>query len=363
MTSFRQSISVLAFAGIVLGLMRARADDVYKIGGSLRAEVAIKKELAEPANFQFVDTPLTDAIEVLKEQHGIEIQLDLAALTGAGVGTDTPVNSHVSGVSLRSGLKLLLDQLELTYVIRNEVLLITSKTQAEQLLDTKVYPVGDLVRPEDDGLVVGMKPDFNTLIESITTTIAPTTWDEVGGPGSAAPFPIADALVVSQTDEVHEEIEKLLAWLRETRGKRAQLSTQQPKADETALTLKIYRLPAVFQAGQLATTAAPPSQSAEQPKPVPGTPVPEAKPSGDTVPPAVQPQFGGGALTAAGTGQAACADSSAQEMVEVIPMVIEPESWQMAGGQGAIHAVAGSLLVRQTEKVHRQIRRLLMALE
>ena len=32
----------------------------------------------------------------------------------------------------------------------------------------------------------GAQADFESLIELITTTIAPTTWDEVGGPGSIA---------------------------------------------------------------------------------------------------------------------------------------------------------------------------------
>jgi len=35
----------------------------------------------------------------------------------------------------------------------------------------------------------GNQADFDSIIELITTTIQPTTWDEVGGPGSIAPFP------------------------------------------------------------------------------------------------------------------------------------------------------------------------------
>jgi len=35
----------------------------------------------------------------------------------------------------------------------------------------------------------GSQADFDSLIELITTTIAPTSWDEVGGPGSIAGFP------------------------------------------------------------------------------------------------------------------------------------------------------------------------------
>ncbi len=53
---------------------------------------------------------------------------------------------------------------------------------------------------------------MHDLIDLITSTIKPTTWDEVGGPGSI--MPAAGMLVISQTQEVHEEIEGVLANLR-----------------------------------------------------------------------------------------------------------------------------------------------------
>ena len=34
----------------------------------------------------------------------------------------------------------------------------------------------------------GVQPDFDSLIELITTTVQPESWDELGGPGSVAPF-------------------------------------------------------------------------------------------------------------------------------------------------------------------------------
>ena len=39
------------------------------------------------------------------------------------------------------------------------------------------------------GLPGGAQADFDALIELITSTVKPTTWDTVGGPGSIAPFP------------------------------------------------------------------------------------------------------------------------------------------------------------------------------
>ncbi|MCU0871627.1 MAG: general secretion pathway protein GspD, partial [Pirellulaceae bacterium] len=56
--------------------------------------------------------------------------------------------------------------------------------------------------------------DFDTLIDLITSTIAPQSWDTVGGPGSIEGFPTNLSLVVSQTQDVHEEIADLLDQLR-----------------------------------------------------------------------------------------------------------------------------------------------------
>ncbi|OHB80955.1 MAG: hypothetical protein A2V98_17970 [Planctomycetes bacterium RBG_16_64_12] len=64
------------------------------------------------------------------------------------------------------------------------------------------------------GLGGGAMADFDSLIELITTTVAPESWDDVGGPGSIAPFETNLSIVVSQTQEVHEEIVDLLEQLR-----------------------------------------------------------------------------------------------------------------------------------------------------
>jgi len=46
----------------------------------------------------------------------------------------------------------------------------------------------------------------------IVSLMAPTSWDEIGGPGSIAWLSMGriEALVVSQTPDVHEEIEAFL---------------------------------------------------------------------------------------------------------------------------------------------------------
>jgi hypothetical protein len=110
-------------------------------------EAKIIAALDDKTELEFVDQPLTDVVEYLKERHEIEIQLDSRALSDEGVGSDTPVTRNIKGISLRSALRLMLGELDLTYVIRNEVLMITTKTEAENMLTNKVYPVADLVIP------------------------------------------------------------------------------------------------------------------------------------------------------------------------------------------------------------------------
>jgi general secretion pathway protein D len=64
------------------------------------------------------------------------------------------------------------------------------------------------------GLGGGTGADFDSLIELIEQTIAPQSWDTVGGVGSVSGFETNLSLVVSQTQEVHEQIADLLDQLR-----------------------------------------------------------------------------------------------------------------------------------------------------
>jgi tetratricopeptide (TPR) repeat protein len=56
--------------------------------------------------------------------------------------------------------------------------------------------------------------DTDSVISQVTATIAPETWEDVGGPGSLAFFPQTLDFVFSQTDDVHEQIEALFGTLR-----------------------------------------------------------------------------------------------------------------------------------------------------
>ncbi|HET6880262.1 MAG TPA: vWA domain-containing protein [Pirellulales bacterium] len=121
-----------------------KAVDLTEPGPS---EAKILEALDEPTDMDFTEQPLADVVDYLRQRHGIEIQLDKKALTDSGVGSEVPITRSLKGITLRSALKLVLGEIDLTYVLRNEVLMITSKAEAENMLSTRVYPLADLVVP------------------------------------------------------------------------------------------------------------------------------------------------------------------------------------------------------------------------
>ncbi|MCI0360663.1 MAG: hypothetical protein L0211_19475 [Planctomycetaceae bacterium] len=87
-----------------------------------------------------------------------------------------------------------------------------NKKKSEALL-TKVYDVKDIVLPADPG-AAAPTPDFDSLIDTLTSTVAIESWVDVGGPGNLKVMPGSLSLVIHQTGEVHEQIQDVLEQLR-----------------------------------------------------------------------------------------------------------------------------------------------------
>ncbi len=109
------------------------------------AERRITAALDDQTTINFADTPLTDVVDFLSRTHEIPIILDTVAIEEAGLLVDEPVNLTLAGVTLQSALKIMLSEFELTYVIEDEVMKVTTVEVANEKLSTRVYPVGDLV--------------------------------------------------------------------------------------------------------------------------------------------------------------------------------------------------------------------------
>ncbi len=113
-------------------------------------EQKIYEALESTTSFEFNGNPLSEVIAFIQEQHNIPIRLNETLLSESGIGPDEEVTLVLSGISLKSALKLMLEDVggvELTYIIEDEVMKITTIEDAEERLQTRVYPVADLVIP------------------------------------------------------------------------------------------------------------------------------------------------------------------------------------------------------------------------
>ncbi|HEV3026900.1 MAG TPA: hypothetical protein VG457_04965, partial [Planctomycetota bacterium] len=258
----------------------------YKRAGSrvpTAEEQKVERSLSRDVSLHFDNAPLAEVIKRLTSLAEVNIVLDPSGLEDEGVTSHTTVSINIDGIRLKSALNLLLEPLRLGYMIKDDVLKITSRMKQQGELVTINYSVADLVVPLRDfsaphgqGLQSsgfnglggptgfsannsgqmnvsstgglgrpagqafaqvddparrsnaglggnsdnpgprggGAQADFNSLMNLITTTIQPDSWDEVNGPGSVMSYRTTLSLVIRQTQAVHEEIADLLGQLR-----------------------------------------------------------------------------------------------------------------------------------------------------
>jgi len=111
----------------------------------------ILAKLDEPLAMNFPnETPLEDVLNYIKQatqtptDSGIPIYLDPIGLNEAEKTETSPVSIDLDGVPLKTTLRLLLRQLDLTYTVKDGFLMITSKASEDQQTEIRVYPVADL---------------------------------------------------------------------------------------------------------------------------------------------------------------------------------------------------------------------------
>ena len=184
----------------------ASAQRVQSISAEPAAEAAararIESELSATTQFDYLDLALRDAIRDIAVRHDLPIVFDAGSLEDVGIDSSTPVTLTLKRTTLRSALRLLLRDLDLTYVIRNEVLMITTRDVAMSQLSTRFYRASEAIPTRED-----MESITVLLMESV----APESWDSVGGAGHAAYLPSLSAWAVTQQDDVFPEIDGFFA--------------------------------------------------------------------------------------------------------------------------------------------------------
>ncbi len=246
----------------------------------------VEHRLDNPVSLAFKETPLCSAIDYLRGYVGVNIILDRPALEDLGIKETAPVTLKLENVKLRTALDLVLRNVDvhLTWIVKDEVVQVTSDKNAKGKLMQRTYNVADIIIPVDNyivsptaqlmnqlsqgpnnvhlnggmpftqpanslqgGQTVGApagtsqnplpgtnvmtsvsdgNPPAGTrapgqrdtmqaqLIALIKNTISPSSWSDVGGPGTIDYFPLGMALVINQTLDIQEQVQQLLDALR-----------------------------------------------------------------------------------------------------------------------------------------------------
>jgi general secretion pathway protein D len=233
-------------------------------------EIKIEQSLDKRISLHEDNVPLAEVIKKIAEICDINIIIDPLGLEDAEVTSNELVSISVDGIKVKSALNLILDQFGLGYMVQDEVLKVTSKLRQQGDLIVDVYDVADLVVPvstfinslanqngstASGGLGGGQmsigpngiplpgqpfaqvmgdpfanlatmpgattaragaaaKPDFDSLVDLVTTTIAPETWYASGGAATIKQDEGTLSLIIRQTQQVHSDISDLLTQLR-----------------------------------------------------------------------------------------------------------------------------------------------------
>jgi hypothetical protein len=174
-----------------------------------KKEKAILRILNSVISVDFKDQSFDAVIDYLQEKTGQPILVDKQALADANIEYETPVTLKLKKVSVRTLLRKLLHDLGLTYVIKDEIIQVTSYKRAKEMMTVRTYPVGDLVSfdPTTGQLLPPalIMYQANQLIQLIKSTIDPDSWGggENGGGGTIVFNLATKSLVVKQSAEIH----------------------------------------------------------------------------------------------------------------------------------------------------------------
>ena len=177
--------------------------------------------LRKPVSVKFNETPLHDVITYLGNELGIQIEINVAALDEIWLLDSEPISLTMSGTA-SAVLKQIFGTLQLTWIIQDDMLLVTTVEAADEKLFAVVADTRQL-------LVTGRLTDAR-LVETILNETN-GSWEDVDGIGGS--IETAGGLTfIRQTQAMIAEISILLRDL-ELRSALREPSKAGPERDDS----------------------------------------------------------------------------------------------------------------------------------
>jgi len=180
-----------------------------------KKEQEILNSLAKPISVAYDKANFKDVIQHLTDTLGCEIVVDQNALNDALITSETQISRKVNKVSARTILRTILGELGLAYVIKNDVIQVVSKEQAEKMMVKRTYYLGDLLsggqfaqagirfNPGIDMLQA--QQNVISIMGLIQSSVDPDSWEAngKGGKGTISFYGPLMAIIVVNSAEVH----------------------------------------------------------------------------------------------------------------------------------------------------------------
>lgn len=162
-----------------------------------KREDKMRARLNDRIDFEFKNAPLSEAVEFISKEIDVPFIVDEIMLASEGLTGTMPISLRVKDARVRDILVLILEPLQLKYVILNEVVRVTSKRETEN--DLRFYDLSYIL--PDNGLAT-------ELLAGIENSIFPDLWIAAGGTSTIRI--LGSQLVVMAPHEVHFAIERFL---------------------------------------------------------------------------------------------------------------------------------------------------------
>jgi general secretion pathway protein D len=207
----------------------------------------IQEQLEQEVHVEFADTSLEDVVTFLQRVTNVNIIIDPAVLTTS----PPPVTLTVDHTPLKSVLDLIMRVTNLNYVLKDEAIYISNTQGVRGDVYMKLYDVRDLTHamqsfpgpeldiPDPGGQGAKLlppvepdaHPDTQEFIDIIQHVVAPNEW---ASPGVSIEE-YQGAMVITQTADVHRQVEELLRELRNQKGTQIHVKVRFLEIENSAL--------------------------------------------------------------------------------------------------------------------------------
>lgn len=184
------------------------------------ARQRFREKMLQKIDFEVRAETLRESLVRLGRQIDLNLIIADQDLVDAGVDIEYKVDPFsVTDVSSEAVFNILLGPCDCVITLDRELAVMTTEDGAEEILETRVYPVADLTwKVLEDGRAVH---DFKPLM-SIIQNATDGPWNELeafgGGKINVCETGGVYALAIQQTGSQHEQIAELLEELRRARG-------------------------------------------------------------------------------------------------------------------------------------------------